>query len=274
MSLPFNSYNMFQLKGNEYVTDQALNRISYRTFMNDVYLNNTLDSHINNDMMHSNGASDDGDDDFLTGDRLVILPGDYPNDIMSDPILGIYLQKGWQRLIDEQPRNLGGKTLTFRIQPTKTAFNNPISEMVVQLDDSITFDGFFGGNLVIEGPPAFQVINGIDIPMQTSATSINQRLVVSSNNKSNALFKILNVHCRAVIQNCAFRHSGITVDQTIASWADKEEQYQDGKVYKNSETSEIKRYTTSDGWTDLNITSAIHIINSSDVLIRHCYIKI
>src|SRR5574344_604936 len=161
MSLPFNSYDQMRYHGNEYVTDQTLNRTVYRLFQNDVYLDNSIQDHINNDSVHYTD-SDDSTIDYLTSDKQIVLAARDDGgvlksaiDVISNANLGIYSMKSWQRLINEQPKNLGGNTLSFRFQQAENIIRNPDTIKNVFNADMLDFSNFYGGTLIIESPAAY-----------------------------------------------------------------------------------------------------------------------
>ena len=289
MSLPFNSYNQLRYRGNEYVTDQTLNRTVYRLFQNDVYLDNKLLEHVSDNSVHY-AESENTLIDYLTSDKLVILPGKgntndgytQTEDIIDNPNLQTYSEKSWQRLIDEQPKNLGGNTLTFRFQQSANQGSNPETVIPVKIIDMLKFSGFYGGNLIIESPAAY-IETGSN--KQNSSSAANQRLVIKSNGNSNAVISIENCHCKVTVRNSCFMLSDITsitkandigtndFDTKLDS-----ETFENGNIYCNYPDNdgkyECKRYSAvHNKWYDLNMMAAIRIVNTSDVEIRHCCIK-
>jgi hypothetical protein len=293
-------------RGNEYVTDQTLNRTVYRLFQNDVYLDNQIHEHINNSSVHYS-ESEDGVIEYLTSDKLVILSakptsskvteeitmtdGVYmqTEDIIADESLQTYSQKSWQRLIDEQPRNLGGNTLTFRFQKASNIDKNPEDLMVVKILDTLRFSGFYGGKLIIESPEALEP----ETNYQTSTSAENQRLAIKSNNNVNALIEIENCFCSVIIKNSRFLIADLQKVKDVGDRGSKDfsgklsnpEKYEDGTVWCNISngenegvaddgSGECKRYSaTFDKWYDLNILTAIKISNTPDVTVKHCYIE-
>lgn len=157
MSLPFNSYDQLRFRGNEFVTDQVLNRAVYRLYRNDVYLDDLLNSHIENDLIHNMGL-EDGVENFLTGDKLVLLVCTKRETVYAAD--GVTLtQRGWQALIDSQPKNLGGCTLVFRFQPTDRASKTLNNDLILHVPETLRFDGFYGGTIIIEGPDCYSAID-------------------------------------------------------------------------------------------------------------------
>lgn len=288
MSLPFNSYSQLRYRGNEYVTDQTLNRTVYRLFQNDVYLDNKLQEHVSDNSVHY-AESETTLIDYLTSDKLVILPGKSTDngyvqteDIIDNPNLSTYSEKSWQRLIDEQPKNLGGNTLTFRFQQSANQGSNPETVIPIKIIDMLKFSGFYGGNLIIESPPAY-VSTGNNT--QNSSSAKNQRLVIKSGGNSAAVILVENCHCKVTIRNSCFMISDITSITKIDDIGNIDfdtkldsETFENGNIYCNYPDDdgkyECKRYSAvHDKWYDLNILTAIKIVNTSDVEIRHCYIE-
>lgn len=165
MSLPFNSYDQLRFRGNEFVTDQVLNRAVYRLYRNDVYLDDLLNSHIENDLIHNMGI-EDGIENFLTGDKLVLLVCTKRDTLYSGDNMTL-IQRGWQALIDSQPKNLGGCTLVFRFQPTERASKTLNKDLFLHVTETLRFDGFYGGTIIIEGPECYSSV-------QTSVWDNNQ----------------------------------------------------------------------------------------------------
>lgn len=295
MSLPFNSYDQMRYRGNEYVTDQTLNRTVYRLFQNDVYLDSKFQEHIADDSAHYTDNSDTVID-YLTSDKQVILAAHYNSDgtyqsgvdVIQNATIGTYSEKTWQRLIDEQPKNLGGHTLNFRFQKSQTASKNPDTITNVINMDVIKFADFYGGTLIIESPIAYAVSGGSVQNYQDSTSAINQYLVICSNRNANAIIDIENCHCKVLIRNCNFKLVGINnyIDIGVdgpGDWINKDKDVspfntkESGAVFcnfGNGGTKEMKRYSSSMGrWIDLNMLSAVRVTKSPDVEIKHCYIQ-
>lgn len=173
MSLPFNSYDQLRFRGNEFVTDQVLNRAIYRLYRNDVYLDDLLNTHIENDLIHNMGL-DEGNESFLTGDKLVLLICTKRDTAYSADGVTI-AQRGWQALIDSQPKNLGGCTLVFRFQPTDRASRTLNNHLFMHVTETLRFEGFYGGTLIVEGPECYSnVITSVYNNDQTSDDGIGK----------------------------------------------------------------------------------------------------
>lgn len=173
MSLPFNSYDQLRFRGNEFVTDQVLNRAIYRLYRNDVYLDDLLNTHIENDLIHNMGL-DEGNESFLTGDKLVLLICTKRDTAYSADGVTI-AQRGWQTLIDSQPKNLGGCTLVFRFQPTDRASRTLNNHLFMHVTETLRFEGFYGGTLIVEGPECYSnVITSVYNNDQTSDDGIGK----------------------------------------------------------------------------------------------------
>lgn len=313
MSLPFNSYNQLRYRGNEYVTDQTLNRTVYRLFQNDVYLDRTVQEHINDASVHYS-EPDSVYIDYLTSDKLVVLPAEPIENSTTkykeseDVIINnnYYISKTWQRLVDEQPKNIGGNTLIFRFQQAKNVSSNPNSEKTIELKSMLKFSNFYGGTLIIESPAAYNIndyqtdINGYrnnstyDINRQSIKSCLNQHLTLVRNNGI-SIIDVENCHCKVIIRNTSFlvqSLSGITDLSNNDSENDfryklnadgsfNSDDYDVDKLYRNNKSSgdtdgdnEIKFYSSRfDKWFDSNMISAIKITDSPDVLIKHCYIR-
>jgi len=286
MSLPFNNYDQLRCRGNEYVTDQTFNRVFYRFYRNDVYLDNTVTDHITNELIHNSGniASDET---HLSGDRMVILscggtsaetPAEYSgvfDDIMvtdhNDPKYGNYLKKGWQTLIDEQPRNLGGHTLIFRIQINDGLNTNPTALQLIRMDRILTLRGFYGGNLVLESPPAYAGESGVPPNTQHDSSAVNQRICLMGNELMPYTVSIERCKCRTIIRQCTICIDHIS--STPLSVTDRPSNPTLDVIYQDNEDKSCMTKHDSNGeWTMLNIRRAINVEDCGDVLIRHCCI--
>jgi hypothetical protein len=306
MSLPFNSYNQLRYRGNEYVTDQTLNRTVYRLFQNDVYLDEKLLEHVSDNSVHY-AESDTTIVDYLTSDKLVILSGkktgetenydiyEQTRDILSNANTQTYSEKSWQRLIDEQPRNLGGNTLTFRFQRTQTQSDNPYPPVQLKIFDTIRFKGFYGGNLIIESQAAFSN----STYYQTSTSALNQNLIIKNmstpkpantdkaviHNNSDAVISLENCHCKVLIRNSRFMISDIIFAKNIGNNGEgdfsgklENNTHENGIVYSNFPDNdgryECKRFSVlHNKWYDMNILAAIKVTDTPDLEINHCYIE-
>lgn len=289
MSLPFNAYDQLRYRGNEYVTDQTLNRGVYRLFQNDVYLDEKMSEHINDDSVHYFYDGDSGED-YLSSDKLVLLcaqtdqNGRYVSmgDVAGDSSSQEYIQKSWQRTIDGQPKNLGGYSLVFRFQLSQNATSNPGTETEVTVMDMLDFSGFYGGNLIIESPS----VNAGGLQYQNSTSCRRQNLILTGNRNANAIINVSNCHANVIVRNSRFRLLGLTptpcgLRDADDDFTNKEADLQNGTVYVNDKPAndgdgdmECKRWSQTHGkWFDLNMLAAIRITDSPDVTIRHCYIE-
>lgn len=293
MSLPYNSYDQLKYRGNEYVTDQTLNRGVYRMFQNDVYLDEKMSEHINDDSVHYFYEGDVGDD-YLSSDKLVVLcaqlkDGEYVSmeDVVGNSLVQEYLQKSWQRTIDSQPKNLGGYSLVFRFQLSINQIGNPDTATVVTVEDMLDFSGFFGGNLVIECP-AYQTGTVEQGSYQDSNSCYNQNLILAGKGNANAVMNVSDCHANVIIRNVHVLASGIRptpldpANNRDFDGKEKESRgLEDGTVWINDRATagddgsyECKRWSPMfKKWFDLNMLAGIRITNCPDVLIKHCYIE-
>jgi hypothetical protein len=259
---------MLRFRGNEFVTDQVLNRSVYRLFRNDVYLDDLLKTHIENDLIH-NMATEEGSDGLLTGDRLVILACTQREDVVDE--VGTITTFGWQNLINSQPKNLGGNTLVFRIMPTLKNAAKLNDRIFVHVLETLKFNNFFGGTLIIEGP---HVSDEIDDSVSGSATEGQSgvttedddatpskiRIILTSNfedtsrgldNLDNlivpskpvsayqyggtegAVISLNNCKCHVILRNCWLAQCGIGTDPAMISGSNTINFVARGAAYSN-----------------------------------------
>lgn len=287
MSLPFNNYDQLRCRGNEYVTDQTFNRSFYRFYQNDVYLDGILTDHVTNELIH-NVANSTATEIQLNGDRTVIMPCGEQNgntfnpfpDVFTDVLdtssesstYGSYLRKGWQTLIDEQPKNLGGHTLVFRIQKTSGLDLNPDSLIVVNLNKILTFSGFYGGTLIIESPPAYGNLDGRDVQHDYSA--VNQRICLKGSKFLPFSISIEKCKCKTIIRQCC-----ICIDHINTTTASDEIPFSNlntpsGTIYRDNNGKNLGSCATvyNGEWTMLNVRRTLNVVDCADVLIKHCFI--
>lgn len=299
MTLPFSDYNQLRCRGNEYVTDQTLNRPFYRFFQNDLYLDTLITAHTSDDLIHNTGGASRENETQLTGDRLVILSCGYNpttetdevEDVFEDvfdgddgQLLGIYVTKSWQTLVDEQPRNLGGHTLIFRVQKNEGSTSNPAQLYIRRLSRTLRLAGFYGGTLIFESPPAFGINPETSTPEthQTGSSAANQKICLVGGEKSSAVLSFEKCQCKTIIRNCKLVLDNLLIGSgsAVSGWASRDNLDFD-KVYVNDLTdAEQKRLagecmikpSTTEVWTSLNVNKALNISDCNDVVIKHCCI--
>lgn len=290
MSLPFNNYDQLRCRGNEYVTDQTFNRSFYRFYQNDVYLDGILTDHVTNELIH-NVANSTSSESQLNGDRMVIMPCGERNgstftifaDVFADVFdtnsesstYGSYIRRGWQTLIDEQPKNLGGHTLTFRIQETNGNNLNPPDLITVNLNKTLTFDGFYGGTLIIESPPANVDINANITNVQHDMSANNQRICLKGSRFLPFSVSIEKCKCKVIIRQCC-----ICIDHISATTSKNQVPFfpistaTSGIVYRDTSGADIGSCATvhNGEWVMMNTRRALNIADCEDVLVKYCYI--